>query len=289
MNVLHKTTSALFIEREITALYTSFQEIQEPWLLALSLGAKQCHGCEIPSTDPLANMSEDAVLEKMNDPTIHHDKSTDSNGVEEGATTVTSASTERPRSFPQSLKLFSGRYSSNNFFLLLYRSIILTFHPTILWVSTSGLFLSWPVGISYTAAAFLTLPPYNFSAQGVADMYLAAWLGMIVAVVVGSIVFGWVTRSLAHRNRNIYEPEFLLFQVIPGLIFAIIGMVGWGWGEQDGIAWIGLAWFFALVNGGAVMVNNAVIGYVIDAHREYANESQVIIFSIKAWRVHLVY
>jgi hypothetical protein len=58
-------------------------------------------------------------------------------------------------------------------------------------------------------------------------------------------------------------------------------MVGWGWGEQDGIAWIGLAWFFALVNGGAVMVNNAVIGYVIDAHREYANESQVIIFSIK--------
>jgi len=231
--------------------------------------------------DPLANMSEEAVLEKMNDPTIHHDKSMDSNGVEEGVTPVNSATAERPRSFLQSLKLFSGRYSSNNFFLLLYRSIILTFHPTILWVSTSGLFLSWPVGISYTAAAFLTLPPYNFSPQGVADMYLAAWLGMIVAVVVGSIVFGWVVRTLAHRNRNIYEPEFLLFQVIPGLIFAIIGMVGWGWGEQDGIAWIGLAWFFALVNGGAVMVNNAVIGYVIDAHREYANESQVIIFSIK--------
>jgi hypothetical protein len=30
MNVLHETTSTLFIERETTALYTSFQEIQEP-------------------------------------------------------------------------------------------------------------------------------------------------------------------------------------------------------------------------------------------------------------------
>src|SRR5271170_2302278 len=50
MIVLHETSSTLYIEREITALYTSFQEIQEPWLLALSLGAKQCHGCEIPST-----------------------------------------------------------------------------------------------------------------------------------------------------------------------------------------------------------------------------------------------
>lgn len=53
MKVLHKTTSSLDIELETTALYTSFQEIQEPWLLALSLGAKQCHGCEIPPTLPL--------------------------------------------------------------------------------------------------------------------------------------------------------------------------------------------------------------------------------------------
>jgi hypothetical protein len=119
-------------------------------------------------------MSEEAVLEKINNQTIQHDKSTDSNRVEEGVIPVDSATAERPRSFLQSLKLFSGRYSSNNFFVLLYRSIILTFHPAILWVSSSSLF---PVGISYTGAAFLTLPPYSFSAQGVADMYLGRGSG----------------------------------------------------------------------------------------------------------------
>src|SRR2546423_13513043 len=38
------------IERESTLLYTCCQEIQEPWLSAPRLGAKLCHGCEIPST-----------------------------------------------------------------------------------------------------------------------------------------------------------------------------------------------------------------------------------------------
>ena len=42
----------LNIKRETTALYTQRQGFQEPWLLALSLSAKQCYGCEIPSSPP---------------------------------------------------------------------------------------------------------------------------------------------------------------------------------------------------------------------------------------------
>ena len=40
----------LDIERETTALYTQHQRFKGPWLLALSLGAKLCDNCEIPST-----------------------------------------------------------------------------------------------------------------------------------------------------------------------------------------------------------------------------------------------
>lgn len=218
--------------------------------------------------DPLANMSEEAVLEK-----VHGATEVEEIQGENGP--------ERPKSYIKSLNFYSGRYSQNNFFLLLYRSIILTFHPTVFWVSTSGLMLSWPVGISYTAAAFLTLPPYNFSAQGVANMYLGGWIGMVLALLAGGSIFAVVVKRLAHKNNNVYEPEFLLYQCIPGVLFFTLGIVGWGWGEEVGTSWVGLAVFFAFVNGGAVMYNNAVIGYVIDAHREYANESQVIIFAIK--------
>jgi MFS family permease len=239
--------------------------------------------------DPLANMSETEVLEKVNDPTIHDEESKvgpaasggSVTGSDENVHRINTAAAEPRRSYLSTLRLYTGRYSHNNFFHLLYRSIILTFHPTVLWVATSGLILSWPVGISYTAAAFLTLPPYNFGPQGVANLYLASWIGMVIALFAGSIIFGWLARWCARKNRNVYEPEFLLFQVIPGIIFSIMGLVGWGWGEAVGTPWIALAIFFALANGGAVMYNNAAIGYVIDAHREFAVESQVAIFAVK--------
>jgi MFS family permease len=226
--------------------------------------------------DPLANMPEQQVLEKMRETVIEQEASSNTSRED-----IENSAAEPPKSFLKSLSLFSGRYSQNNFFVLLYRSLILTFHPAVLWVCTSGLLLSWPVGISYTAAAFLTLPPYNFSPGGVADMYLAAWIGMVLALFIGTPIFIWVTRRAAHSNSNVYEPEFLLYQIIPGLIIALIGMVGWGWGEQVQVPWIGLAFFFALFNGGAVMYNNSAVSYVIDAHREFANESQVAIFATK--------
>jgi hypothetical protein len=127
----------------------------------------------------------------------------------------------------------------------------------------------------------MTLPPYNFSSQAVGDMYLAPWLGIIVGLSISDPVFNSLTKSLTKHNNNVYEPEFRLYQTIPGIIFCVIGFVGWGWGEQVGVAWIGLAFFFAFQVGGAVIFNNGVIGYVIDAHRELANESQVILFAIK--------
>jgi len=102
-----------------------------------------------------------------------------------------------------------------------------------------------------------------------------------VALVIG-VAFGcWVAKWMTRRNKNIYEPEFLLPQLIPNLICSIIGIVGWSWGEQNGIPWGSLAVFFAIQLARATSVNNGTITYIIDAHREHANESQTILFAIK--------
>lgn len=234
--------------------------------------------------DPLAHLSETVVLEKMNDPTVEHKDVSDTGATDiEAMERVNTAAAEQKRTYLQNLKLFNGRYSHNSFFLLLYRALILTIHPTVLWTGTAGLLLSWPVGVSYTIAAFMSLPPYNFSPQAMANMYIAGWLGTIIALVFGSLIFGWLAKVMTRKNQNIYEPEFLLLQCIPGLICSIIGIVGWGWGSQDLIPWGGLAIFLAIQLAGAIFVNNSVIAYIIDAHREYANESQVILFAIKVF------
>lgn len=222
--------------------------------------------------DPLANMSEDAVLEKVHHSDVHQ---VEVEGEQEAPPT------ERRKSFIQQLYLYNGRFSQNNIFALLYRSFILTFHPTIFWAATAGLLTAWPVGCSFTIAAFMTLPPYNMGPQAIANMYIAPWLGGLIALIVADPFFQWLSQWLTKKNNNVYEPEFRLYATIPGILLFILGAVGWGWGSQVGVGWGGIAVFFGFMLAGALIYNAGIIGYLIDAHREWANESQVILFVAK--------
>jgi di/tricarboxylate transporter len=129
----------------------------------------------------------------------------------------------------------------------------------------------------------MTQPPYNFSSHAISNLYLAPWLGGVIALAVADPIFNYTVRWVTKRNNNVYEPEFRLFATIPGIILTVIGFVGWGWGSQIGIAWGGIAVFFGLMLGGAVVYNTGVIGYIIDAHRDWAVESQVILFAAKVY------
>jgi di/tricarboxylate transporter len=109
---------------------------------------------------------------------------------------------------------------------------------------------------------------------------------VLLAAIVGEPVMRWMSNFLTRRNHSVYEPEFRLFGSIPGVILGIIGCIGWGWGEQDTIPWIGMAFFSGIMAAGAVLMNSTGAGYIIDAHREYANETQVILFSLRVPPLH---
>jgi MFS family permease len=232
--------------------------------------------------DPLANMAEEVILEKINDPTLHEEKVVpgDVENVQP-LEHVNTAQSEPKKTFVQNLKLYNGRMSHNNFFVLFYRVLVLNFHPTIFYAACLTNLYSWDVGVSFTIDAFMTLPPYNFSTAAVGNMFIAPWLGVILAVILGEPMLNMGIKYLTRRNRNVYEPEFRLYGSIPGVILGIIGCIGWGWGEQDQISWVGLEFFNGIMAAGACLMNATGAGYIIDAHREYANESQIILFSLR--------
>lgn len=178
------------------------------------------------------------------------------------------------------LKVYSGTISKYNIAALAWRTLALTFHPAIAWAAISGLTISWPVGISYTVVLVLQVPPYNFSSNGVANMYIAAWLGAMLSWILGSFQDPFI-KWMARRNRNVYEPEFRLWFTIPAIVLFVLGMAGWGWGAHAGVHWIGLAFFLAFTFTGALLTNVAVIGYILDGYRMYAVESQVTLFAFK--------
>ena len=127
----------------------------------------------------------------------------------------------------------------------------------------------------------MTAPPYHMSSDAIGNMYKAPWLGGLIALVVADPNFSRLTNYLTKRNNSVYEPEFSLFATIPGILLFVIGTVEWGWGSQVGSPRGGIVVFFGWMLGGAMVYNAGMIGYIIDAHREWANESQVIFFVAK--------
>ncbi|KAF9894566.1 hypothetical protein FE257_006451 [Aspergillus nanangensis] len=185
-----------------------------------------------------------------------------------------------PRTYIQKLHIYNGVFTDSSVFGLGWRSICLSFHPTIFLVAIAALPLSWPVGISFILSPIMHSEPYNFSTNGVANMFIAAWLGTVGAFAIGATV-DWFVKFLARRNGDIYEPEFRLWYMIPGWAFFFAGWLGFGFALEAMSSWVALAFCFALIYTGACVTNISLVSYLLDAHEEYAVESQVILFAFK--------
>ncbi|KAK6373276.1 hypothetical protein LTS17_008295 [Exophiala oligosperma] len=186
----------------------------------------------------------------------------------------------RKSSLANKLSIYHGRFSHQNPFTLLWRGIALTFHPTIFWCALVGLNVAWSVGLAYTIDMTLSVPPYNFTSAGTANMYVAAWLGLAAGMAI-SASSDSMCKYLARHNDAIFEPEFRLLYVPLGTVFSIIGFAGWGWGCEAGVHWVGLAFFLAFMHAGLAVLGSVGLSYALDAHKIYSNESQVAIIAIK--------
>ena len=221
--------------------------------------------------DVTAHRDEDEILAKEEKNGVRH--------IER--TTSASPSTEpRPRSYWSKLNMYQGRFSQQNPLLLLVRVLALNFHPTIFWAAVTGLPASWLVGLSFTVNVLLAAPPWNFSSQAIANLYIAGWIGCTFGMAL-AMPIDWLAKRAAKRNNNIYEPEFRLFMVVPSTIFVVVGLSLWGWGGSHGASWPAMAVFFVIAAAGSVLINSALIAYLIDAHRQFAIESQVVLFAFK--------
>ncbi|KAK4937423.1 hypothetical protein LTR10_021960 [Elasticomyces elasticus] len=225
--------------------------------------------------DPLAHVPEDVILDVVHKAEYDHEE------VAATAAPGTTGTHELPKTYMQWVNPWQGVIGHENILKSAIRTFTLALHPTIFWASIAALPMAWSVGISFTLALELAPPPYNFSPTGLANLYIAAWLGISTAVCVGLATIDPISKLMARRNRNIFEPEFRLVMLFPAIIIAGVGFIGWGWAYTTQVHWIGLAILLFLANCGAVLGNAAIIGYVVDAHRNWANESQVILF---AWK-----
>ncbi|WEW60314.1 hypothetical protein PRK78_005799 [Emydomyces testavorans] len=172
-------------------------------------------------------------------------------------------------SFLQSLRLFNGRKTDENFFKLLLRPLPLFFHPGILWgCLIQGVIIGWTVFIGVVLAALFLGPPLWFDQVKTGYLYTGAFIGSLLGLLLSGLFADWSAKVMIRLNKGKYEPEFRIVLVIPMLIFSCAGLYGFAFVSDDipRYGWLAPDIFFALMLIGMVMGAVASALYLIDAH-----------------------
>lgn len=189
------------------------------------------------------------------------------------APTTTKPENRQKTTFRESLALFNGRKTDEQFWKLLLRPLPLFLHPAFFWACLiQGLMIGWTVFIGVILAQFFLATPLWWDEVQTGYAYTAAFVGAIIGFVIAGTLSDWSAKYMTKLNNGIYEPEFRIVLVIPQMILGCAGLYGWG-KTVDGLLhetypYIVPLVFFALEVAGMVIGAVASSLYIVDAYRK---------------------
>lgn len=199
----------------------------------------------------------------------------------ESASAVPSAATaptEAKHTFVQSLRVFTGVYSTTAPLRIFLRPFVIFFYPGVFWgFLMYGATLTWIVVFSVVNAGIFTEPPYNFSVSQTGLISLSPFIFTLLGEVISGPLNDRITVWLARKNRGIYEPEFRLPLVALPLVIGAVGFYGFGITVHYQTHWSGPVLCFGLANMALACLNASVFPYILDAHNELSEEAFVAI------------
>lgn len=181
------------------------------------------------------------------------------------------------RSYISTLRIWSGRFSNDNWFRIAARPFVLFAYPSILWSTVVyALSVGWLIVLSESVSTiYRSRDTYNFTALQTGLVYISPFVGGILGTAVAGKVSDVVVRAMAKANGGIYEPEFRLIMGAPVALFTTIGLMGYGWAAQERDRWIVPTVFFGIISFGCSLGSTTAITFAVDSYRQYAGEALV--------------
>lgn len=212
---------------------------------------------------------------------VENDKNIELSGKDEFSVTISSTSAQE-KSRHSTLTVFRGRISNQSFWGQVIKPFPLFVYPAVIFGSfIYGSFFTWLVVLGVVSVPMFSAPPYNLTPFQVGLTNLP----LLFAGLGGAPLSGWmadkVIRSMAKRNKGVYEPEFRLTLMILAAVISTTGFFGLGASVDMG-APIAFPLTFAALNSLAVpFATQAAYTYVTDCHPEDANQAFVTIGLVK--------
>lgn len=197
------------------------------------------------------------------------------------STHQTPSGTHRPKkTYRESLALFDGRKSDENFFKLLFRPFPLFFQPAFLWACLiQGAMIGWTVFIGVVLAAIFLGPPLFWDEVSTGYAYIGPFIGALLGFFIAGALSDWSAKFLTRHNGGVYEPEFRILLVIPQLIFGCMGLYGFAITSVGTLEkryhWTVPIMFFGFEVCGMVIGAVSSSLYIVDAYSKlYSNNDQ---------------
>lgn len=119
-----------------------------------------------------------------------------------------------------------------------------------------------------TSSTYLPGPPYSFDASQIGLMSLPCIIGITIgSLIVGPVSDPWIL-WLAHRNGGVYEPEMMLWCMVPFIPLLPVGTLMFGIGLYQGSPWPVIAVGAAIYSCGVAPIISIVITYITDSYKE---------------------
>ena len=159
---------------------------------------------------------------------------------------------------------------ARNFFIhaITRPSKMLTMSPIVL---VSSVYVAVIFGYLYLLFTTLTIvfqDSYGFSQGTVGLTYLGIGIGSLIGLFLFATLSDWLTAKLSRGGEM--KPEYRLFPLIPGSLFAPIGLFWYGWSAQKKMFWImpiiGTGW----VGFGLLATLISIQTYLIDSFTRQA-------------------
>ncbi|KAF2280518.1 MFS general substrate transporter [Westerdykella ornata] len=210
-------------------------------------------------------------------------------GSSSNTPTTPKTAVQKKRSFVQDLRVTSGSYNGEGVGKLLAEIFVHLLNPAVIWIQlVSAVLVSFFVGTAYTLAQTFTPPPYRLTVSQNGYFFTGALIGGLLGVAAGPLC-DFSARTLARRNRGIYEPEFRIPVCVVAVCVFALGWFLFGWavdeGGKGGLA-PGTVVKVASFCYGAVGLGTSVAStsgglYILDAFRPFSTQIFILQMMIK--------
>lgn len=175
--------------------------------------------------------------------------------------------TPQRKTFLQELKVYNGRITDVNPLTVILRTLACMFFPTVFWgFLIGGLWSCFNATTVITIAQVFSM---KLSPAQLGYINVFPFIGTMLACLVGTVMADSLAKWAARRNQGLFEPEYRMYLVIPGLIIGIPGYFGYGnYAGTEDPKWQIVSVAFGIFAFGTILATAGAYNYVIDAHND---------------------